>query len=169
MEKTHWLRLDHRKGTLEMVISGIQAPIDQCRKSMDQIDWYDGLWYLEETEPLYGLVLIAFQNYINSSIYDRFQSIEKKNSLYKNGDTIPEKNRTYIELIICLANYYKHRDDDRSLHPGTAKVLDDLQIPFSNIEIEESPIFKGMDLLSINWNLSEISKRLFDWRESLWK
>jgi len=42
MEKTHYLRFDHRKNILLMVISGFDNSINELRQRVDQIHWYDG-------------------------------------------------------------------------------------------------------------------------------
>lgn len=169
MEKTHYLRLDYRKNILLMVISGFDNSINELRQKVNQIHWYDGGWLVEEAEPILGLACIAYQNYINSSIYDRFGNLNSKLELYKKGSHLIKEKRTQIQLIIALANYYKHRDDENPLHGGTKKVLKELDLEYIDIIYpEELPILKGMDLLSDSWNLNDITKIVTDWRESLW-
>lgn len=170
MEKTHYLRLDHRKEILEMIVAGFQKSINELYGRINQIHWYDGDWFDEEAEPILGLTFIAYQNYINSSIYDRFNSLNDKSSSYKLGSKSLNGNRTEIELIIAVANYYKHRDDEYPLHKGTEAVLTDLGLEhFEIIEPENRPIIKGIEILSEKWNLSDITKTVTDWREALWK
>ncbi len=169
MEKTHYLRLDHRKEILEMIISGFEESIKELRKRIDQIHWYDGGWFFEEVEPIFGLACVAYQNYINSSIYDKFGTLDNKLNLYKKWNNSINNKRSEIELIIALANYYKHRDDKRPLRNGTDTVLQDLELKYKGIiEPERLPILKGVDLLSKLWSLSDITKIVTDWRESLW-
>lgn len=169
MEKTHYLRHDYRKEILELIVAGFEVSVKELHKRMDQIEWYDGGWFVEEIEPILGLTYIAYQNYINSSIYDKFENLDNKLTLYKNGSKLINRKRTEIELIIAVANYYKHRDDSGTLHKGISNVLKDLELEYINIiEPEKLPVIKGIDLLSDSWNLKDITKKVTDWRESLW-
>lgn len=169
MGNTDYLKLDHRKEILEMIISGFENSIKELRQRIDQIHWYDGGWFVEEVEPIFGLACIAYQNYINSSIYDKFGTLDNKLDLYKKWNNLINNKRSEIELIIALANYYKHRDDERPLHNGTDTVLQDLELKHRDIiEPERLPILKGVDLLSESWSLNDITKIVTGWRESLW-
>lgn len=115
-----------------------------------------------------GLGFIAYQQYINSSIYDRFGSLNNKKDIYKLSKLLNGK-RTEIELIIALANYFKHRDDEHTLHPGTEAVLYDLNLNHKSIfEPEDLPIILGTEMLSGNFDLNIITMIVINWRESLW-
>jgi len=169
MTKTHWNRHDFRIESLTITISGLEKSIIELREKLDEIEWYDGLWLLEESEPVYGLVFIALQNYINSSIYDRFENLEKQYLMYKLGRKINDTERTDIELIISLANYFKHRDQPKMLFPETQKILNDFSLRFEqDVDIENSPIFKGLDLFTANWNIFKLIDTVKEWREKLW-
>ena len=61
--KTHWRYADYRAESLNQIITGLNSSIETLRKRIDVIDWYDGYWLLEETEPIFGIAFIAFQNY----------------------------------------------------------------------------------------------------------
>ncbi len=111
MTKTHWKRHDHRVESLTLTIEGLEKSIIELRKKIEEIYWYDALWFIEEVEPIIGLSFIAFQNYINSSIYDRFETLTNQYDKYNLGKPIAKTGRTDIELIIAIANYFKHRDD----------------------------------------------------------
>jgi len=76
MTLTDWRRMDFRIEVLRLTITGLENSIEVLQTKFNEIDWYDGLWLLEESEPIFGLAFIAIQNYINSSIYDRFESLE---------------------------------------------------------------------------------------------
>ena len=157
MTKTHWNRFDSRIESLKQIISGLEISIEELHKNLNEIEWYDGLWLLEESEPIYGIAFISLQNYINSSIYDKCGSLEKKEKKYQIGEKIQKSNRTGIELIIGLANYYKHRDDNRDFHRGTIGILKDFKIKYDEtVDFVESPIFKGLDIFSSNWKLNEL-------------
>jgi hypothetical protein len=167
---THWRRVDFRKESLYQTILGLNNSIDYLHKKTKDAHWYDGLWLLEESEPIFGIAFIAFQNYINSSIFDKEETLERKIALYKEDSTLDNYEQTKIELIIALANYFKHRDDDKELHRGTVEILKNFNLEYHNeIDITESPIFKGLDLLHEKWDLLEIFSFVIDWREKLWE
>ena len=170
MTKTHWNRNDYRLESLTLTINGLEKSKTELEKKLKEIDWYDGLWFLEEVEPIIGLSFIAFQNYINSSIYDRFETLEMQNEKYKLGDLIEETGRTDIELIIGIANYFKHRDDHKELHKGTRNILTDFNLHFTKeSDITNSAIIKGLEYFSEKWELINVIKIVRDWREKLWK
>ena len=116
------------------------------------------------------MAFIALQNYINSSIYDLFETLRNKEEKYQQDLILPTFNRTRIELIIGLANYFKHRDDKRELNTGTFNILSDFRLNHrDDKENGISPIFEGFDLLSENSKMSELKQIVQDWRENLWK
>lgn len=170
MEFTHYRQVDYRIESLRIIISGLKNSILELKKKLNESEWYDGIWLLEESEPIVGLAFIAAQNYINSSIYDRFETLEKQYEEYKMGNRINDKGRTDIELIISLANYFKHRDHPKGLTGETPKILNDFNLQFDkNVGIINSPIFKGLELFSENWDLIEIIKTTETWRYKLWE
>ena len=167
--KTHWRRVDYRIISLHSIISGLEKSIIELENKKNEIEWYDALWLLEESEPIYGLAFIAFQNYINSSIFDRFESLDKQYLQYKKGNKINETGRTDIELIISIANYFKHKDHPKNLYGETPKILNDFNLPFGKeIDIVDSPIYKGLEILSKSWDLDIIINASEKWRENLW-
>ncbi len=105
MTKTHWLQSNFRLESLSLIINGLENSISEIERKLKEIEWFDVLWYLEEIEPILGLSFIAFQNYINSCIYDRCESLLNKHEMYKVGNTYKKTGRTEIELIIGIANY----------------------------------------------------------------
>lgn len=166
---THWKRYDFRIESLQMTILGLEKLILELRKKVEIIKWYDGLWLLEESEPICGLAFVAFQSYINSSVFDRFESLEKQYLKYKTGDEIKDTGRTDIELIISIANYFKHRDHPKNLTRETSKILNDFNLQFDkDVDITNSPIFKGLEILSEDWDLQVGVKIVERWREKLW-
>ena len=75
-----------------------------------------------------------------------------------------------IELIIGLANYFKHRDDKRDLNKGTSDILTDFGFKyFESVDVLDSPIFKGLEILSIEWKITELIEIVQEWRENIWK
>ncbi len=165
----HWKRCDYRIESLNLTIQGLEKSILELDTKLEQIDWYDGIWFLEEVEPIVGLSFIALQNYINSSIYDRFETLENQYKKYKLGKLVTDSKRTEIELIVGIANYFKHRDDENDLRKGTSTILLDCGLKINkDIDITESPIIKGLELLTNEWEISDLITIAENWREDLW-
>ncbi len=169
MEKTHWRKHDYRIESLKLVISGIEESINKLKLKIEEEDWYDGGWFIEEAEPMLGLCFVAFQNYINSSIYDRFEHLTKQYEKYKLGKYSFNSKRTDIELIIAIANYFKHRDSQKKIFTETIKILNDFNLQSKEWEFSYSPIYKGFDILSKENKLSDLINIVETWREELWK
>ena len=169
MEKlTHYRRHDFRVKSLHMIIDGLDKSIKELRKNIDEIHWYDGDWLMEETEPIYGLALIAFQNYITGSIADIAGTTNTKHSYYKRDKLLPGYAFTTIELIITLANYAKHLDEGK-LRPGTTSILDEFDLNYKDVHyLDEAAIFQGLSMLDKDYNLFRIKDYVTQWRESLW-
>lgn len=166
--KTHYLRPDHRAVSLDLTIKGLSETITVLKNQIDEIDWYDGDWFMEESEPIYGLALIAFQNYINGSIKDFANSLKEKESFYKVEQSPKDGTRSKIELIIGLANYAKHKDEGTP-RKGTKDILDHFKLAFNNVTyLDKSPIFQGLTLLNAEWNLFQVKNLVTNWREYLW-
>lgn len=169
MTLTDIRQFDYRIKILHIIISGLENSILELKMKLDELEWYDGLWLLEESEPICGLAFIAMQNYINSSIYDRFESMEKQYLAYKMGNKISGTERTDIELIISIANYFKHRDHPNDLSGETSRILADFHLhSYQGADISNSPIFKGLEIFSENWEFKEYVKAVEIWRAKLW-
>lgn len=106
--KTHWRRhTDFRKESLTQIITGLDKSIIVLQKQIEEIPWYDGDWFREESEPIYGLLFVAFQNHIIGSIKDFAGSTSEKEKYYRIGENWRHYPKTSIELIVGLANYSK--------------------------------------------------------------
>jgi len=170
MKKNHWKEYDNRAISLNVIINSLEKLIIELKKKEDEVYWYDGIWLLEETEPIIGITFITLQNYINSSIYDKFNNLEKQYLKYKIGEEFNNSRRTKIELIIAVANYFKHRDHPKELRGETSKILTDFNIQFDkNVDIINSPIFKAIGLLSKNWEVNDLIEIVVNWRNKLWE
>ncbi|MES2589275.1 MAG: hypothetical protein V4622_09855 [Bacteroidota bacterium] len=166
--KTHVYEVDFRISSLNYIISGFDETIQVLHDKVKEGGWYDGLWFLEETEPIYGLAFIAYQNYINASIKDLAETSGKKEKYYRIQEPIEGYKKTVIELIICLANYTKHIDDDGDFHKGTKETLEHFSLKSNKeFDVEHSAIFRGLDILNEKWDLHQITKIVTDWREML--
>lgn len=110
----HYLEVDYREKSLDMVINGLKEAVDKLHDFSKETPWYDALFLLEDSEHIFGLAFVAFQNYINTSIKDLTEQggKEQQHRYYRHGEVLSTFNHTRIELIICLANYIKHKEDD---------------------------------------------------------
>jgi hypothetical protein len=169
MKKTHWARNDFRIQSLQYILLGLENSINQLDEFCNRHPEYSEIFYSEEVEPIYGMAFIALQNYINGSIFDLFATLSSKDEIYREDKKIPTYERTRIELIIGLANYLKHRDDDKAFSKGTSNILKDFKLNFDD-KFDEgiSPIFEGYDLLTEENKISELIDIVKDWRKKLW-
>ena len=166
--KTHYLRIDHRAVSLNMTIKGLTETIATLKNQINEIHWYDGDWFMEESEPIYGLAFIAFQNYINGSIKDFSDDLKAKETYYKLEQKTNSYTKSKIELIIGLANYIKHKEEGTP-HKGTKETLDYFKLNYENVTyLDNSPIFQGLTILNEDWDLSKIKEYVTEWREFLW-
>ena len=164
----HYLRVDYRKVSLEIIVDGLNEAIESLKNNIEKINWYDIDWFMEESEPIYGLAFIAFQNYINGSIKDFKGNLNNKNLLYKIENSESEFSRSKIELIVALANYSKHKDEGIP-HKGTREILDNFGLNYENITyLDESPIFQGLSIFNEEWDLLKIMEITTEWRELFW-
>ena len=164
---SHWLRGDYRAESLFQIVSGLVNSINTLKARTEEKGWYDGLWLLEDSEPIFGLAFIAFQNYINGTIKDFYETTDNKIVYYKLEPNLVNFQKSSIELIIGLANYIKHKEDPK-LHNGTKEILDCFGLNNSD-QIDESPIFGGLDILDGNWDLFNVLNIVKEWREKLFE
>jgi len=175
-----YLRIDTRIGVIKEIILPFQLQLDKiaeiCKK--DNYIYWD-CTFADDFEHFAGTVFIILQNYINSSISDLFEDGVKLNTKYKLDKKVNNSNTTRVELIIAIANYYKHRDLPTKLHPNTVKPFDDLNIKYKETYDEQSdknhhivgscsPVYNGFSLLSELWNFNDLIDIVTDWRENIW-
>ena len=176
----HYLRSDTRINIVKNIISPFQLQlndVDEMCKKENYIHWDD--CYADDTEHLVGTVFIVLQNYINSSISDLFPDLKKLFTKYALDKKIGNTQTSRIELIIAIANYYKHRDSPTTLHENTSKIFDNLNINFKYVYDAEgdkyfheigsnSPVFTGFSVLSELWNFDDLINIVSEWRENMW-
>jgi hypothetical protein len=151
-----------------MTIQGLHNSIEGLKQKIEEIPWYDVDWLLQESEPIYGLAFIAFQNYINGSIKDLGNNTNTKENLYKLEQNAEGFSKSKIELIIGLANYAKHKDEGIP-HKGTKEILECFKLDFHDITyLDKSAIFQGLTILNNEWDLFEIKAIVINWREKIW-
>lgn len=167
---THCLQYnDFRAEYLFQQITGLDNSIQTLKRKVKEINWYDGGFLLDDLEPIFGLAFIAYQIYINGSIKDAFGNTDNKWHYYSIEPLSNDFERSQVELIVGLANYSKHKDDGSTLHKGTKEILESFKLQLGdNVEIGNSPIFKGLTILNESWDLFEVMKVVQTWREKLW-
>lgn len=167
-ELTLYLKNDYRITSLEITIKGLNNSIDILKNQVDKIQGYDGDWFMEESESIYGLAFIAFQHYINGSIKDFVGETKDKEKLYNLEQNSVKYSKSKIELIISLANYAKHKDEGAP-HQGTKDILDYFNLNYKDVSyLDKSAIFQGLTILNRDWDLLKINELVTEWRELLW-
>lgn len=165
----HYLRNNRRIDVIKDIITPFQLHLVNIKNKCEENGfWYWDTIYADDMEHHVGTVFIILQNYINSSISDLFPNLSDLYPKYRLDKEIHDSTVTRIQLIIAIANYYKHRDLPKELHKQTAEIFYKL-----NIEVEDkigssSPIFEGFSLLSDLWNFNDLINIVSDWRENLW-
>lgn len=53
--KTHFLRCDYRKVSLDLTIEALSNSIDYLKMKMKELSWYDWGFFIEESEFIYCL------------------------------------------------------------------------------------------------------------------
>ena len=110
---------------------------------------------------------MCLQNYINSSIFDKDETLKFKTKRYKLGRKINNLQYNNIQLVVALGNYFKHRDDDQRLHQGTLKIVESFA-SLENTDISDSPILVGFKILAEDWKLDTVLVGVKTWRAKLW-
>ena len=173
-----WFEPDERLRGLEAMFKAFSNALNTFVEKGEECSSYYTDFYFDETELIYGVVLLSLQNYINKSCVD-FLEIEilkcdKTSQLYAKCSEIVCGDITQIQLIISLANYFKHRDENNKLHKQTEecfKKVDILRFSSKGDErYEDTLITEGLlilieDIRDIQ-GLLEIVKT---WRKNLIK
>ncbi|MFH6959212.1 hypothetical protein ACHRV1_17600 [Flavobacterium aquidurense] len=177
----HINRIDSRINIVKKLIEPFQLQLNGIVESVKiQGGEYWDMLYADDTEHFVGTVFIILQNYINSSISDLYPELEKIHLKYSIGTKIENTNSTKIQLIISMANYYKHRDLPSALHKYTSNTLNDLDIEykcFYDVQNDKyfheigsnSPVFTGFTKLSENWDFNDVLDAVAIWRENMWQ
>lgn len=163
----HSRQHDFRRESLNQIIKGLDSALQVLQKKNEEIGWYDFLWYMEDSEPIYGLAFIAFQNYIVGSINDLYGTTVNKVSFFKLDSNLENNENSNIQLIIALANYSKHKDEGQLRNP-TKAILERFDLDTS-AEITNSPILSGFSLLSDDGDLFKVFNIVVSWREKLFE
>ena len=95
MSKFNRNQIDFRIESLKLTLDGLSQSLKKLRSKHEESDCSDGIWLLEISEPIIGSAFISLQNYINSSIYDRFETLDKQYEKYKLGNI---KKQSFTEI-----------------------------------------------------------------------
>jgi len=175
-----YLRIDTRIGVVKEIILPFQLQLDKIAEICEKDNYiYWDCAYADDFEHFAGTVFIILQNYINSSISDLFEDCKDLYTKYSIDKKVNNTQTTRIELIIAIANYYKHRDLPTKLSKYTVKPFDDLKIKYKETYDEQSdknyhivgscsPVFNGFDMLSKLWNFNDLIDIVSEWRENMW-
>jgi len=181
----HWLETYNRDGGLEKLFIGFNNALRFYRNRMDEESWYDMGFYWEDTDLIYGVMYVSLQNYINQCCYDfldanLFGCIEKHEYYLRNSTFIDGSNVTQIQLIIDLANHFKHRDDPPKYRRSNKKNDDDYRnerykqiglnysIKETYERFEDRILIDGLEKLSEDMEISVLFQIAKDWRKDLW-
>ena len=174
----HYLKNDTRIEIIKDIIFPFQLQLNKIMEiCKTDGGWYWDTIYADDMEHHVGTVFIVLQNYINSSISDLFPDLSKLYTKYSIDKKVNNSKTTRIELIIAIANYYKHRDLPNELQSQTIKPLNDLKIEFKEIFEDgkffhkrgsSSPVFEGLSLLSESWEFNDLINIVSEWRENMW-
>ncbi len=181
----HWLEAYNRDGGLEQLFRGFNNALIFYKNRMDEESWYDVGFYWEDTDLIYGVMFVSLQNYINQCCYDfldanLFGCKEKHEYYSKNSTLIDGSNVTQIQLIIDLANHFKHRDDPPREKRSNKKTDEDkrrerfmqigLNYPMKETyeRFEDRLLIVGLEKLNENMEISGLLQITKDWRRDLW-
>lgn len=172
----YWFEPDVRFAGLKEMFKGFQKALDVFIKTGEKHHGYYADFYFEETELIYGVILLSLQNYINKSCADFLEvellSCDKAYQLYAKGSKVVIGEVTQIQLIIALANYFKHKDGNDKLHEHTIECLKKVDLLKFSEKIdndrEDTLIIEGLSLLIKDLrDVSNLLKIVKEWRTSL--
>lgn len=181
----HWLEANNRDEGLEQLFIGFNNALTLYRNRMYEVNWYDVDFYWENTDLIYGVMFVSLQNYINQCCYDfldaKLFGYKVKHEYYKqNSKCISGSNVTQIQLIIDLANHFKHRDDPpQKKNPNKKNEEDYIRERFKQIGLEypvketyerfeDRLLIDGLEKLSEDMEISALLKIAKDWRKDIW-
>lgn len=172
----YWFEPDVRFAGLKEMFKGFQKALDVFIKTGEKYHGYYADFYFEETELIYGVILLSLQNYINKSCAD-FLEVELLNcnkayQLYAKGSKVVIGDVTQIQLIIALANYFKHKDEKGDLQKPTKDCLRKVDLlRFSeklDSDREDTLITEGLFLLIKDLrDISYLLQIVKEWRTSI--
>jgi len=165
-ELTHWIT-SFRINYLTRTLDKLQELLADHEEMYQTAGWYDETFLFEDQEETLGFAFVACQVFISGCIADSLGRTDKtaisqddKARIMKN-DLQFKGQRTKIELINAVANYYKHKDEGEP-SGSTKKILDAYQLL-----TKEFPINEAFTLITENEELQTLSEYLLNWRNHL--
>ncbi|MGZ2371421.1 hypothetical protein ACXR6G_16700 [Ancylomarina sp. YFZ004] len=172
-KKTHYLKLvgDYRYEALMEMFKGFNKALDNFKQKFEEISWYEGDTYYEETELIYGVVLVSLQNYINSCCADFIKikpdGYTKNYQYYSENTKVIANDVSQIRLIIELANYFKHKNDKTGLTKNTRECFEKLDLLRYRSNEEngwsENLMIEGLEMLYHN-DFNQLLPIVKSWR-----
>lgn len=155
-----------RRNYLERVLKKMQELIDSFIEMNESTPWYDGIFLLEDSEETLGFAFVACQTFIAGTIADtsgkeaRLIEDKDKKRAMKNAPLF-KNQRTKIELINAVANYFKHKDEGPPFGK-TKEILDSY-----HLLDREFPINGAFELLAEDFKIHSLATFLYEWSNHL--
>lgn len=156
------------------MFKGFNKALDNFKQKFEEISWYEGDNYNEETELIYGVALVSLQNYINACCADFIRikpdGYTEKYQYYSENTKIIANDVSQIRLINELANYFKHKNDKTGLTKNTRKYLEKLDLLRYRSNEEngwsENLMIEGLEMLYHNgFNINQLLPIVKSWRD----
>jgi len=167
---------DERFIGLEVMFKAFNKALKVFVNKGEKYSGYYADFYFDETELIYGVILLSLQNYINKSCAD-FLEVEllqckEAFQLYAKGSKAVICEVTQIQLIIALANYFKHKEGKAKLKKHTIEPLRKADLlKFSekvDSECEDTLIIEGLFLLIKDIrDVSGLLQIVKEWRKNI--
>jgi len=167
---------DERFIGLEVMFKAFNKALKVFVNKGEKYSGYYADFYFDETELIYGVILLSLQNYINKSCADfldvKLLNCNKAYQLYTKGSKVVIGKVTQVQLIIALANYFKHKDGNDKLHEHTIECLKKVDLlKFSeklDSDREDTLITEGLSLLIKDLrDVSYLLQIVKEWRTSI--
>jgi hypothetical protein len=161
--KTHYMN-SFRENYLNRVLYKLQELLDDHEAMYMNEEWYDGIFLNEDCEETLGFVFVACQVFITGTIADASGKGRNTEIDFKDKERLMKdaprflNQRSKVELINAVANYYKHKDE--GIPKGeTKRILDAYDLLSKEFLINEA-----FTLITGESKLESLSSFLFSWR-----
>lgn len=173
---TNWREVDYRQGWVSDIFSSLNHGFKSINEKLDTIEWFDGLFAMEQAETIYGIAFVTAQTYITGTISDMYDISEQDSKSLKTewitfGSPTVVDEITKVSLINTIANYYKHFEEwdgwkKNRQNKNTIETLNKCSIT----EHTEFPCYETAKIIShteVIHELNFMNEILFDWRKCL--
>ena len=142
------LSFDPQFSRLQTIIEGLNNAIEHLYESEFSIDWSGTMDQKYECETIYRLAILAFESYITSSATSLCDEDEDFQQFYNLSQD--------IILILALSEYITSNTEN------SKKILEGY-----TLDINDYPIYHGINILDKDKSLNQIIKVLKSWRNQL--